>query len=78
MDSPDIRPDNPAFLIFGIQPDTGFDLPDIRLFKNNAKLIYSFFSKIFKRKLYFFDYNKMLHRKIEQDSGGECATKQEG
>jgi hypothetical protein len=30
-DAPDIRPDNPAFLISGIQPDTGFDFPDIRL-----------------------------------------------
>jgi hypothetical protein len=31
-DAPDSRPDNPAFLIFdtGIQPDTGFDLPEFR------------------------------------------------
>jgi hypothetical protein len=26
----DIRPDKPAIFIFGLQPDTGFDLPDIR------------------------------------------------
>jgi hypothetical protein len=25
------RPDNPAFFIDGVRPDTGFDLPDIRL-----------------------------------------------
>jgi hypothetical protein len=30
MVAPDIRPDNPAFLIFGIRPYTGFDLPDNR------------------------------------------------
>jgi hypothetical protein len=30
-DAPDIGgPDNPAFLISGIRPDIGFDLPDIR------------------------------------------------
>jgi hypothetical protein len=30
-DAPDIRPDNPAFFISGIRPDTGtvFDLLDI-------------------------------------------------
>jgi hypothetical protein len=27
-DAPDIRPDNPAFFISGIQTDTGFDFPD--------------------------------------------------
>jgi hypothetical protein len=25
--------DNPAFFISGIRPDTGFDLPDIRMLK---------------------------------------------
>jgi hypothetical protein len=29
-DAPDIRPDNPAFFISDIRPDTGFDLPDIQ------------------------------------------------
>jgi hypothetical protein len=29
-DAPDIRPDNPAFFISNIRPDTGFDLPVIR------------------------------------------------
>jgi hypothetical protein len=29
-DAPDIRPDRPAFFIFGIRPETGFDLQDIQ------------------------------------------------
>jgi hypothetical protein len=29
-DAPDIQPDNLAFFMSGIWPDTGFDLPDIR------------------------------------------------
>jgi hypothetical protein len=31
MDALDNRPDNSAFFVSGIRPETGFDLPDIRL-----------------------------------------------
>jgi hypothetical protein len=36
---PDIRPAKPVFFIFGIRPDTGFDLPDIRHSQNFQKFI---------------------------------------
>jgi hypothetical protein len=39
-DAPDIRPDNPAFFISGIQPDTGFELPDIRPDTKNCRILF--------------------------------------